>query len=34
MKNWIKRAVRTFWQLALGYVCVDAPIIKFADFVL
>lgn len=31
MKNWIKRAVRTFWQSALGYACVAVPAINFAD---
>ena len=29
MKNWIKRAVRTFIQSALGYVCVAVPAINF-----
>ena len=31
MKNWVKRALRTFAQSALGYIVVAIPAIDFAD---
>lgn len=29
MKNWIKRAIRTFIQAAVGYIAVALPAIDF-----
>lgn len=31
MKNWVKRALRTFIQTAVGYACVAIPAIDWAD---
>lgn len=31
MKNWIKRALRTFIQAAVGYACVALPAIDWQD---
>lgn len=31
MKNWIKRALRTFLQAAVGYACVALPAIDWQD---
>lgn len=31
MKNWIKRALRTFVQAAVGYACVALPAIDWQD---
>jgi hypothetical protein len=31
LKNWVKRALRTFAQAALGYVFVAVPTIDFTD---
>ena len=31
MKNWVKRALRTFIQTAVGYACVAIPAIDWND---
>lgn len=31
MKNWVKRALRTFIQAAVGYACVALPAIDWQD---
>ena len=31
MKNWIKRALRTFFQSALGYICVAIPTVDWSS---
>ena len=31
MKNWIKRALRTFAQSAIGYIVVALPAIDFSE---
>lgn len=31
MKNWVKRAIRTFIQAAVGYACVALPAIDWHD---
>ena len=31
MKNWIRRALRTFIQAAVGYTCVALPAIDWQD---
>lgn len=31
MKNWIRRALRTFIQAAVGYACVALPAIDWQD---
>lgn len=31
MKNWVKRAIRTFIESALGYVAVALPSISFSE---
>ena len=31
MKNWVKRALRTFGQAAVGYLAVALPTISFTD---
>lgn len=31
MKNWVKRALRTFIQTAVGYACVAIPAIDWSD---
>lgn len=30
MKNWVKRAVRTFLQTAIGYISVNAAAVDFS----
>lgn len=31
MKNWIKRAIRTFLQAAVGYIVVSLPTVDWKD---
>jgi hypothetical protein len=31
MKNWIKRAIRTFFQTAVGYITVAIPTVDWND---
>jgi hypothetical protein len=31
LKNWVKRAIRTFIQTALGYICVAIPAVDWND---
>jgi hypothetical protein len=31
MKNWVKRALRTFVQAAVGYACVAVPAIDWSN---
>lgn len=31
MKNWVRRALRTFIQAAVGYACVALPAIDWQD---
>lgn len=31
MKNWIRRALRTFIQTAVGYICIAIPAIDWND---
>lgn len=31
MKNWVKRAIRTFAQAAVGYLAVALPTISFSE---
>lgn len=31
MKNWIKRAIRTFFQSAMGYIVVAIPTVDWND---
>lgn len=31
MKNWIKRAIRTFFQTAIGYITVAIPTVDWND---